>query len=108
MSRVMTTGQMIWIQLPSVRPSLLIRLTPIVDLSGTPDFRGKFSAIQRTYSPVPRKFYGYCTSITVRFIYRPPHKTLFVNRGYCRRLRQRLASLQAVRLNRTPHNWTSC
>ncbi|KAH9989194.1 G-alpha-domain-containing protein [Russula vinacea] len=27
-------------------------------------FRGKFSAIQRTYSPTPRKFYGYCTSIT--------------------------------------------
>ncbi|KAF8500411.1 G-alpha-domain-containing protein [Russula emetica] len=27
-------------------------------------FRGKFNAIQRTYSPVPRKFYGYCTSIT--------------------------------------------
>ncbi|KAI0290994.1 G-protein alpha subunit-domain-containing protein [Russula brevipes] len=27
-------------------------------------FRGKFSAIQRTYSPVPRKFYGYCTSVT--------------------------------------------
>jgi len=27
-------------------------------------FRGKFSAIQRTYSPAPRKFYGYCTSIT--------------------------------------------
>ncbi|KAI9452267.1 G-alpha-domain-containing protein [Russula earlei] len=27
-------------------------------------FRGKFSAIQSTYSPAPRKFYGYCTSIT--------------------------------------------
>ncbi|KAI0263033.1 guanine nucleotide binding protein, alpha subunit [Gloeopeniophorella convolvens] len=27
-------------------------------------FRGKFSAVQRTYSPVPRKFYGYCTSVT--------------------------------------------
>ncbi|KAH8992659.1 G-alpha-domain-containing protein [Lactarius akahatsu] len=27
-------------------------------------FRGKFSAIQRTYSPVPRRFYGYCTSVT--------------------------------------------
>jgi guanine nucleotide-binding protein subunit alpha len=27
-------------------------------------FRGKFNAIQRTYSPAPRKFYGYCTSIT--------------------------------------------
>ncbi|KAA1478154.1 G-alpha-domain-containing protein [Dentipellis sp. KUC8613] len=27
-------------------------------------FRGKFSAIQRTYSPAPRKFYGFCTSVT--------------------------------------------
>jgi len=27
-------------------------------------FRGKFNAIQRTYSPIPRKFYGYCTSVT--------------------------------------------
>jgi guanine nucleotide-binding protein subunit alpha len=27
-------------------------------------FRGKFSAIQRTYSPSPRRFYGYCTSVT--------------------------------------------
>ncbi|KAF8268004.1 guanine nucleotide binding protein, alpha subunit [Lactarius quietus] len=27
-------------------------------------FRGKFSAIQRTYSPAPRRFYGYCTSVT--------------------------------------------
>jgi hypothetical protein len=31
MSRVMTTGQMIWIQLPSVRHSLPIKLAPIVD-----------------------------------------------------------------------------
>ena len=30
-SRVMTTGQMIWIQLPSVRPSLPITLVPIVN-----------------------------------------------------------------------------
>jgi guanine nucleotide-binding protein subunit alpha len=27
-------------------------------------FRGKFNAIQRTYSPTPRRFYGYCTSVT--------------------------------------------
>lgn len=29
------------------------------------DFRGKFSAIQREYSPNPRKFYGFCTSVIV-------------------------------------------
>lgn len=29
------------------------------------DFRAKFSAIQREYSPQPRKFYGFCTSVTV-------------------------------------------
>lgn len=29
------------------------------------DFRGKFSAIHREYSPLPRKFYGFCTSVTV-------------------------------------------
>ncbi|KAI0044312.1 G-alpha-domain-containing protein [Auriscalpium vulgare] len=27
-------------------------------------FRGKFSAIQRVFSPAPRKFYGFCTSVT--------------------------------------------
>ncbi|KAI0318787.1 guanine nucleotide binding protein, alpha subunit [Amylostereum chailletii] len=27
-------------------------------------FLSKFSAIQRAYSPVPRKFYGFCTSVT--------------------------------------------
>ena len=29
------------------------------------DFRSKFAAIQREYSPSPRKFYGFCTSVTV-------------------------------------------
>ena len=29
------------------------------------DFRAKFSAILREYSPNPRKFYGFCTSVTV-------------------------------------------
>jgi hypothetical protein len=29
------------------------------------DFRSKFSAIQRECSPSPRKFYGFCTSVTV-------------------------------------------
>lgn len=50
----------------------------IIDCLGL-DFRGKFNAIQRTYSPIPRKFYGYCTSVTVRLIFQ-----LFVlpiNRG---------------------------
>ncbi|KAG6334212.1 hypothetical protein ID866_4883 [Astraeus odoratus] len=28
-------------------------------------FRSKFSAIHREYSPLPRKFYGFCTSVTV-------------------------------------------
>ncbi|GBE87342.1 hypothetical protein SCP_1100170 [Sparassis crispa] len=27
-------------------------------------FRSKFMAIHREYSPVPRKFYGFCTSVT--------------------------------------------
>ncbi|EMD34671.1 hypothetical protein CERSUDRAFT_86095 [Gelatoporia subvermispora B] len=27
-------------------------------------FRSKFSAIHREYSPIPRKFYGFCTSVT--------------------------------------------
>ncbi|PAV19061.1 G-alpha-domain-containing [Pyrrhoderma noxium] len=27
-------------------------------------FRSKFAAIQREYSPSPRKFYGFCTSVT--------------------------------------------
>lgn len=30
------------------------------------DFKAKFAAIQREYSPNPRKFYGFCTSVTVR------------------------------------------
>ena len=30
------------------------------------DFRSKFSAIHREHSPIPRKFYGFCTSVTVR------------------------------------------
>jgi hypothetical protein len=30
------------------------------------DFHTKFSAIHREYSPNPRKFYGWCTSVTVR------------------------------------------
>jgi guanine nucleotide-binding protein subunit alpha len=30
------------------------------------DFRSKFGAIHREYSPNPRKFYGWCTSVTVR------------------------------------------
>lgn len=30
------------------------------------DFRSKFSAIHREYSPLPRKFYGFCTTVTVR------------------------------------------
>ncbi|KAI0777192.1 guanine nucleotide binding protein, alpha subunit [Trametes elegans] len=29
-------------------------------------FRSKFSAIHREHSPIPRKFYGFCTSVTVR------------------------------------------
>jgi hypothetical protein len=63
--------------------------------SNTQDFRGKFSAIQRTYSPSPRRFYGYCTSVTVG-----------ISLGcsvICRRLietnrkaRQRQASLRVV------------
>ena len=28
------------------------------------DFRSKFNAIQREHSPTPRKFYGFCTSVT--------------------------------------------
>lgn len=33
-----------------------------------PDFRSKFGAIHREFSPSPRKFYGWCTSVTVRQI----------------------------------------
>lgn len=29
------------------------------------DFKSKFNAIHREYSPIPRKFYGFCTSVTV-------------------------------------------
>ena len=29
------------------------------------DFRSKFNAIHREHSPIPRKFYGFCTSVTV-------------------------------------------
>lgn len=32
--------------------------------SATKYFRGKFSAILREHSPQPRKFYGFCTSVT--------------------------------------------
>jgi len=45
----------------SVSCSLLI----LTVTSTIPDFLGKFSAVQRTYSPMPRRFYGYCTSVTV-------------------------------------------
>ena len=37
--------------------------------SSPPDFRSKFSAIHREHSPIPRKFYGFCTSVTVSIIY---------------------------------------
>lgn len=29
------------------------------------DFKSKFQAIEREYSPNPRRFYGYATSVTV-------------------------------------------
>ena len=32
--------------------------------AATSDLRGKFSAIHREYSPNPRKFYSFCTSVT--------------------------------------------
>ena len=32
------------------------------------DFRAKFNAIHREYSPKSRKFYGFCTSVTVCII----------------------------------------
>jgi len=32
--------------------------------TATKYFRGKFSAILREHSPQPRKFYGFCTSVT--------------------------------------------
>lgn len=45
---------------------LLVKHDLIDDGFRTIDFRSKFSAIQRAYSPTPRKFYGFCTSVTVR------------------------------------------
>ena len=38
-------------------------------VSSPPDFRSKFSAIHREHSPIPRKFYGFCTSVTVSTIH---------------------------------------
>lgn len=46
--------------------SLSVKHCLIADPLLTTDFRSKFSAIQRAYSPTPRKFYGFCTSVTVR------------------------------------------
>jgi guanine nucleotide-binding protein alpha-1 subunit len=35
------------------------------------DLRSKFNAIQREYSPHPRKFYAFCTSVTVSTVLSP-------------------------------------
>jgi len=37
-------------------------------LNDLSDFRSKFGAIHREYSPSPRKFYGWCTSVTVSIL----------------------------------------
>ena len=107
MSRVMTTGRTIWIQLPSVRPSLPIMLVHIIDRIRNSRFPWK---IQRHTKNV---FAGSQEVLWLLYIYhceiyfRPPCKTSFVNRGNYRRLRQRPASLQVVR-HRTPHDQTCC
>lgn len=44
-------------------PFLFSALDP--SLTDLADFRSKFNAIHREYSPLPRKFYGFCTSVTV-------------------------------------------
>ena len=75
-----------------------------VNSSGSPDFRGKFSAIQRTYSSAPRKFYGYCTSITVRAFLTTSRYSLLIDT--CRKQQQRQASLRVVR-SYLSHTWLS-
>ncbi len=45
------------IAMPIPRVELIVYLLPL-------DLRGKFSAIHREYSPNPRKFYAFCTSVT--------------------------------------------
>jgi hypothetical protein len=64
----MAIGQMTWIALANVRPLLacecncyLTRLSPLFLVL---DLRSKFSAIHREYSPNPRKFYAFTTSVT--------------------------------------------
>ena len=37
------------------------------------DLRSKFSAIHREYSPNPRKFYAFCTSVTVSILFLASH-----------------------------------
>lgn len=53
----------IWRRLQNV--SMLASLYFIQPLIPVADFRSKFSAIHREYSPLPRKFYGFCTTVTV-------------------------------------------
>lgn len=40
------------------------RATEFLIILNVLDLRGKFSAIHREYSPNPRKFYAFCTSVT--------------------------------------------
>ena len=67
------------------------------------DFKSKFSAIHREHSPIPRKFYGFCTSVTVR---RKLQETEIQNaQTYHDRTRQQQgASLQQVSSTESPTN----
>lgn len=67
------------------------------------DFKAKFAAIQREYSPNPRKFYGFCTSVTVRlfhlivstFLFNPFWLMISPHTHENRKLRLRRESLRA-------------
>jgi len=71
MSGVMATGQTTWTASANVRGNFprpgdpFSQTEPGVYVASFPsDLRGKFSAIHREYSPNPRKFYAFCTSVT--------------------------------------------
>ena len=65
------------------------------------DFRAKFNAIHREHSPTPRKFYGFCTSVTVSLVGLLPNvPCLKTALGYlfCRKSPQHLGLLLVVRV----------
>lgn len=64
----MRIERIIWIRLVNVSdflfPCSVTRFFFFFSDDHVIDMRSKFGAIQREHSPIPRKFYAFCTSVT--------------------------------------------